>query len=130
MSQAAALEKLIEAAEHAYKVFLSLAERGEYPQELLPFDGEGKDSPLFMGHQGLMFLINAIKEAKAAKQPQAFVADMKTSSGMEYYVMLGTPDRNESLFMFKSRGRAEFTAAEVNYSLGIGDQPDVLDYDA
>ncbi|WEM34464.1 hypothetical protein [Xanthomonas phage X1] len=129
MNQQEALEKLIEAADHAYKVFLSLAERGEYPQELLPWDGEGKDSPLFMGHQGLMFLINAIKDAKAVKQPQAFVADMKTSGGMEYYVMLGTPERNDSLFMFKSRSRAEFTAAEVNYSLGIGPQPDVLDYE-
>lgn len=129
MNQQEALEKLIEAATHAYNVFLSLAERGEYPLELLPDDSDGNPSEWFMGKQGLMFLINAIKDAKAVKQPQAFVADMKTSAGMEYYVMLGTPERNESLFMFKSRSRAEFTAAEVNYSLGIGEQPDLLDYE-
>lgn len=58
------IEKLIEAAEHALAVFRSLGERGYYPQELLPCDGEGKESPLFMGKQGMMFLITAIKEAK------------------------------------------------------------------
>lgn len=62
----AALTQLIEAAEHALAVFRSLGERGYYPQELLPCDSDGKESPLFMGKQGLMFLINAIKDAKAA----------------------------------------------------------------
>lgn len=60
------------ALEHCYKVFVSMANRGAYPQELLPYElGENRKSPLFMGIQGIGFIQDAIK---SSGEPGALLA--------------------------------------------------------
>lgn len=125
----AALNQLIEAAEHALAVLRSLGERGYYPQELLPCDSNGKESPLFMGKQGMMFLINAIKEAKTAPQIEAWVAVHKTSAGTTYVVCVGTAEKYLTTHEYFIKGRADFEAAEWNHLFGLCDKPDIMEYD-
>lgn len=55
--------------DHVIKVYRSLSERGRYPQELVPFDLEGKTMetphPLFLGIQGF---INLVRTSEAIKE--------------------------------------------------------------
>jgi len=55
--------KLIDACEHTIKVFESMADRGRYPQELLP---TGVNPELFLGRQGYHYLFEAVEQAKAS----------------------------------------------------------------
>lgn len=63
------VEEIREALNHCINVFRSMSDRGAYPQELLPFDlyDQTKDSPLFMGKQGFMFLHDALKALEKVK---------------------------------------------------------------
>lgn len=70
----------------------------------------------------------------AARVPDglsAWVGDMKTSAGMDYYVCVGFRDSSEYLTpnLYKIRGRAEFDVAEWNHLLGLGPKPDILAFD-
>lgn len=67
-----AYDDAIEAMEHVLKIFRSMSDRGAYPKELCPFKlgpfipGEdvNKEEPLFLGKQGFMFLIEAVRDLK------------------------------------------------------------------
>lgn len=56
------------AMEHVLKVFTSMADRGHYPIELLPYV-EDKPNPHYLGKQGWEFLTDAIKAARSAQPP-------------------------------------------------------------
>jgi hypothetical protein len=45
--------------DHVVAVYRSMADRGAYPQELLPEDSSGKPSPLYLGVQGFRDVIEA-----------------------------------------------------------------------
>lgn len=51
-------EQLKHALEHCLKVFRSLADRGDYPRELLP------NCPEYLGKQGLRFVIEALNKSE------------------------------------------------------------------
>lgn len=63
---------------------------------------------------------------------RAWVMDMKTSAGMEYYVAVGYSSSHGDYMtpnMYPIRGRAEFDVAEWNHLLGHGPEPDILAFD-
>lgn len=65
----------------------------------------------------------------AARKFSAWVGDMKTSAGMDYYVCVGYgPAYGEYLTSsnFKIRGRAEYEVAEWNHLFGRCEKPDIL----
>lgn len=57
------------------------------------------------------------------------VSLMKTSAGDDYFVMLYNEGREMSLYSFKERFKAEYTAAEMRYVMFGGEEPCILDYD-
>lgn len=60
---------------------------------------------------------------------RAWVGDMKTSAGMDYYVCVGWPDRYMTPQLYQIRGRAEYDVAEWNHLLGHCEEPDILAFD-
>jgi hypothetical protein len=73
--------------------------------------------------------------AAGLRQPvelSAWVGDMKTSAGMDYFVCVGHgKDHGQYLTpnVYKIRGRAEYDAACWNHLLGRCEKPDVLAFD-
>lgn len=83
-----------QALEHCYKVFHSMADRGAYPQELLPYElGENRPSPLFMGVQGIGFIQDALRDAL---EPAPAVATERMSD-IDLECLLESYARNPSL---------------------------------
>lgn len=71
-------------------------------------------------------------KAGGVREFSAWVGDMKTSAGIDYYVCVGHGEGyGEYLTTHKSRirGRAEYEVAEWNHLFGRGDKPDILAYD-
>lgn len=54
----AAAPVMLEALKHCHAVFSSMADRGRYPDELIP------TAPHYLGKQGFEFLVNAIAKAE------------------------------------------------------------------
>jgi len=58
-------DRLKEAAEHCEKIFRSMADRGAYPAELLPFSTNPltphANNPHYLGKQGFRFLTDALR---------------------------------------------------------------------
>jgi hypothetical protein len=57
------------------------------------------------------------------------VAEMKTSAGSDFYVMLRMDGREITPHMFKIRGRAEYEVAAWKHFFGQGPEPDILAFD-
>ena len=60
-------EQVLEAMEHCLKIFQSMADRGRYPEELIPdllVPGPSQSNPLYLGKQGWYFLTEAIKRER------------------------------------------------------------------
>lgn len=64
MSDQEAINNAIAAINHTIAVFRSMAERGDYPIELLP-EVNGAPNPAFMGKQGFHYLVEASRGLKA-----------------------------------------------------------------
>lgn len=60
--------------------------------------------------------------------PEAYVATMKTSAGIDYYVMIKRGDVEISNRRYERLNRAEYEAAELNYLFGRRSKPDILEY--
>ena len=63
---------------------------------------------------------------------RAWVMDMNTSAGVEYYVAVGYSSTHGDYLtpnMYPIRGRAEFDVAEWNHLMGHGPEPDILTFD-
>lgn len=62
----------------------------------------------------------------------AWVGDMKTSAGMDYYVCVGHGEEYGEYMtpnVYKIRGRAEHDVARWNHLFGLCDAPDILAFD-
>lgn len=60
--------------------------------------------------------------------PEAYVGTMKTSAGIDYFVMIKRGDVEISNRKYEKLNRAEYEAAELNYLFGRCPKPDILDY--
>lgn len=69
-----------------------------------------------------------IEVTSCSKDPRAYVFDMKTSKGMEYWCAIEREGRMITLFVHEYRNRAEYEAAELNWVLYGGERPKVWDY--
>jgi hypothetical protein len=90
--------KLAEALRHCVKIFKSMADRGAYPQELLPCDSEGRESPVFTGKQGFQFALDALaahdaREGDPAKSPFYYSIHPGTS---EYHTVMCPPPSGDA----------------------------------
>lgn len=63
-SQQNVIGELLGALKHTLKVYHSMADRGNYPLELLDYDDANKLSKHFLGKRGFQYLIDAIKTAE------------------------------------------------------------------
>jgi len=78
--------------------------------------------------------VEAIRHIAAGQQGamSAWVGDMKTSAGMDYYVCVGHgKDCGEHMTpnVYKIRGRAEYDVACWNHLFGLCEAPDILAFD-
>ena len=93
--------------------------------------------PLFMVDMGtgdITPVESALTKAEAVpiREFSAWVGDMKTSAGMDYYVCVGHgKDCGEYMTpnVYKVRGRAEYDVACWNHLFGHCDEPDILAFD-
>lgn len=74
--QATRESKLAEALRHCVEIFKSMAARGAYPQELLPWDSDGRESPIFMGKQGFQFALDALAAYDAREGERAEAVEL------------------------------------------------------
>lgn len=59
---------------------------------------------------------------------KAYVGEMKTSSGTDYFVMIKSGDRELSIRKHQWKHHADYEAAEYNWVLNGGEKPDILAY--
>lgn len=57
-------DALLDACEHSFDVFDSMADRGCYPKELMPDENRQDGERRFLGKQGFEFLVTAIQKAR------------------------------------------------------------------
>lgn len=72
------MTNLVEALEHVVRVYTSMADRGAYPDELVPFQIRppfGETNPRFLGRQGFQDITVAIKAAKELLGPPADIVE-------------------------------------------------------
>lgn len=96
------------------------------------------DPQRLTGHDPIALYTAAPQPAQAGAsggELRAWVGDMKTSAGMDYYVCVGRDTGNpfDRTYLtpnkYSIRGRAEYDVAEWNHLLGHGPKPDILAFD-
>jgi hypothetical protein len=109
---------------------------GNWPEDASHENGDyecacARCGATFYGHKRRVVCKVCAMRAEQRKL-QAWVGDMKTSAGMDYYVCVGySADRGDYLtpHSYKIRGRAEYDVAGWNHLLGNGPEPDILAFD-
>ena len=72
--------------------------------------------------------IRALSSQSPSDGCKAYVAEMKTSSGIDYFVMVKSGERELSIRRYEQKHHADYEAAEYNWLFNGGEKPDILEY--
>jgi hypothetical protein len=122
-----ALSPRAQALEEAAKIAFDVSENGEYM-------GNGDCSGNSIFQQGARYVYDEIcEEIRALSSPiadgcKAYVGEMQTSAGTDYFVMIKSGDRELSIRKHQHKHHADYEAAEYNWLFNGGEKPDILAY--
>ncbi len=125
-----------QALEEAAKIAFDVSENGHYYGEA------SVDSTSSIYQQGAFEVYEALRAlssqpiadhiADAGKMVadgcKAYVGEMKTSSGTDYFVMIKSGGRELSIRKHQWKHHADYEAAEYNWLFNGGEKPDILEY--
>ncbi|MFD1199531.1 hypothetical protein ACFQ3K_14590 [Brucella gallinifaecis] len=70
--------------------------------------------------------IRTLSSQPVADGCKAYVAEMKTFAGIDYFVMIKSGDRELSIRKWQQKHHADYEAAEYNWLFNGGEKPDIL----
>lgn len=100
--------------------------RGMKPSEVMKGSTAQITYALEDARKDILTLYSAISSQPVADGCKVYVAEMKTSSGTDYFVMMKSGDRELSIRKHRWKHHADYEAAEYNWLFNGGDKPDIL----